>query len=122
MFAAIASSWLNTGTTTLSRISVADLIYPVVGRRSLLVDAHVSAGLSIAPRAARSASTSIRTRPSKSIVGSQPSRSRALVGIADEVVELGLAAPQRLVDPHVLAPVEADVLERALDEVLRPSA
>src|ERR671926_1469197 len=32
--------------------------------------------------------------------------------IADEVVELRLPASQRLVDVHVLAPVEADVLER----------
>ena len=38
--------------------------------------------------------------------------------IADEVVELGLAALQRLVDVDIRAPVESCVLERALDEVL----
>ena len=38
--------------------------------------------------------------------------------IADEIVELRLPAPQRLVDVDVVLPVEADVLERACDELL----
>ena len=38
--------------------------------------------------------------------------------VADEVVQLCLAALQRLVDHHILAPVETDVPEREADEIL----
>src|SRR4051794_13221350 len=37
---------------------------------------------------------------------------------ADEVVQLRPAADERLVDAHVLVPVEVEVGERALDELL----
>ena len=49
----------------------------------------------------------------------RPAQSRLrLRGVADEVVQLGSAAAQRLVDVDVLAPVEADVAERQLDQLL----
>ena len=41
-----------------------------------------------------------------------------LRGVADEVVQLRSAAAQRLVDVDVLAPVEADVAEGQLDQLL----
>ena len=49
----------------------------------------------------------------------RPPQSRLrLRGVADEVVQLRSASAQRLVDVDVLAPVEADVAERQLDQLL----
>ena len=48
-----------------------------------------------------------------------PAETLASLGrVADEIVQLRPAAPQRLVDANVVAPVEAEVLECALHEIL----
>ena len=62
------------------------------------------------PRASARAPRTAPRRPAETLA--------RLRRVADEVVQLRLAALQRLVDVHVLAPVEPDVLERGLHELL----
>ena len=66
---------------------------------------------------AAAASTSRATSSSNDTDGAQPSFVAGFRGIADEVVQLSLAALERLVDAHVRAPVEAHVRKGDFDEL-----
>src|SRR5258706_103713 len=79
-----------------------------------LIAAGDSRALRRAPRGRRPVGATRRCRadarlPAEALTG--------LRCVADEVVQLGLAALQRLVDPHVLLPVEPDVCEGDLREL-----
>ena len=65
----------------------------------------------------RSASTIISTSSRNETRGSQPSCSRALRRVADEVVDLG-RPEERGIRLHVLVPVEARVREGEVGELL----